>query len=323
MSANKFKIVFMGTPHFAAHSLGEILKAGIDVACVITGPDRPAGRGQKEKSSAVKMLAKEKRLDILQPEKLKAPEFLEKLSSYNADMFVVVAFRMLPEAVWAMPPKGTINLHASLLPDYRGAAPINHAIINGEKKSGITTFFIEKEIDTGKIIDSSEVKLSDDMNAGMLHDRLMERGAELLVETIQKISRGEDLQLHVQPAGGTAKHAPKIFPSDCYIDWSGELDTIYNKIRGLSPYPGARTKILTQEDREIHVKIFSAEKERGSHNMEAGRLITDNKEYLKVAVKDGFLVIKSIQLPGKKAMATENMLRGNDASRWVLSPTFT
>ncbi len=252
---------------------------------------------------------------------------------------MVVAFRMLPEVVFAMPPLGTINLHASLLPDYRGAAPINHAIINGETLSGISTFFIEKEIDTGKIIMQEKVGISDNMDAGMLHDKLMEKGSELLVQTIRKIEKyGPDIKTHpdllnqaelLDRLGRAPKIAPKIFPEDCEIDWTDSIENTFNFIRGLSPFPGARTKIkdgsenLTDDKtgnssgKEISVKIFSTKKESGKHKAPVPSLHTDNKTYLKVAVNGGFLHIKELQVPGKKRMAIEDFLRGNSVSGWM------
>lgn len=298
------RIVFMGTPDFAVTSLDALVQANFDVVAVVTAPDRPAGRGQKLNESAVKKYAVEKHIPVLQPEKLKNPEFLETLASYKADLQVVVAFRMLPEVVWNMPPKGTINLHGSLLPQYRGAAPINHAIINGEKESGVTTFFLTHEIDTGNIILSDSVAIADDETAGDLHDKLMHVGANLLVKTLKTIEAGE-VSEQPQPQSGDLKHAPKIFKDDCKIDWNNQAQAIYNLIRGLSPYPTAFTFL---NDKTL--KIFKAELEDKEPGIVAGGFLTDGKTYLKFAAKDGFIKLLDIQYEGKKRMLIEDFLRG-------------
>jgi len=298
------RIVFMGTPDFAVASLDALVQANFDVVAVVTAPDRPAGRGQKLNESAVKKYAVEKHIPVLQPEKLKNPEFLETLASYQADLQVVVAFRMLPEVVWNMPPKGTINLHGSLLPQYRGAAPINHAIINGEKESGVTTFFLTHEIDTGNIILSDSVAIADDETAGDLHDKLMHVGANLLVKTLKTIEAGE-VSEQPQPQSGNLKHAPKIFKDDCKIDWNNPAQPIYNLIRGLSPYPTAFTFL---NDKTL--KIFKAEIEDKEPGIVAGGFLTDGKTYLKFAAKDGFIKLLDIQYEGKKRMLIEDFLRG-------------
>lgn len=298
------RIVFMGTPDFAVASLDALVQANFDVVAVVTAPDRPAGRGQKLNESAVKKYAVEKHIPVLQPEKLKNPEFLETLASYKADLQVVVAFRMLPEVVWNMPPKGTINLHGSLLPQYRGAAPINHAIINGEKESGVTTFFLTHEIDTGNIILSDSVPIADDETAGELHDNLMHTGANLLVKTLKAIEAGE-VSEQPQPQSGDLKHAPKIFKDDCKIDWNNQAQAIYNLIRGLSPYPTAFTFL---NDKTL--KIFKAELEDKEPGIVAGGFLTDGKTYLKFAAKDGFIKLLDIQYEGKKRMLIEDFLRG-------------
>ena len=298
------KIVFMGTPDFAVASLDALVQANFDVVAVVTAPDKPAGRGQKLNESAVKKYAVEKGIPVLQPEKLKNPEFIEELSAYQADLQVVVAFRMLPEMVWNMPPKGTINLHGSLLPQYRGAAPINHAIINGEKESGVTTFFLKHEIDTGDTILSESTPIGDDETAGELHDKLMAIGANLIVKTLKAIEANE-VQEQPQLQSETLKHAPKIFKDDCKIDWNNTSQTVHNLIRGLSPYPTAFTFL---NDKTL--KIFKAEIEDKESAIVAGGFLTDGKTYLKFATKDGFIKLLDIQYEGKKRMLIEDFLRG-------------
>ncbi|KRT14756.1 methionyl-tRNA formyltransferase [Pedobacter ginsenosidimutans] len=298
------KIVFMGTPDFAVASLDALVQANFDVVAVVTAPDKPAGRGQKLNESAVKKYAVGKGIPVLQPEKLKNPEFIEELRSYKADLQVVVAFRMLPEIVWNMPAKGTINLHGSLLPQYRGAAPINHAIINGEKESGVTTFFLKQEIDTGDIILSDSVPIADDETAGELHDKLMVVGANLLVKTLRAIE-ANNITEQPQPQNDDLKHAPKIFKEDCKIDWNSPAQTIHNLIRGLSPYPTAFTVL-----NEKNLKVFKAEIEDKEPGIVAGGFLTDGKTYLKFAAKDGFIKLLDIQYEGKKRMLIEDFLRG-------------
>jgi len=294
----------MGTPDFAVASLDALVQANFNVVAVITAPDKPAGRGQKINESAVKRYAVEKGIPVLQPEKLKSPEFLEELKSYEADLQVVVAFRMLPEVVWNMPSKGTINLHGSLLPQYRGAAPINHAIINGEKESGVTTFFLTHTIDTGDIILSDKTPIADDETAGELHDKLMVIGANLLVKTVTAIAEGNFTE-QPQPQSDVLKHAPKIFKDDCKINWNNPSQLIYNLIRGLSPYPTAFTLL---NDKTL--KIFKAELENKEPGIAAGGFLSDGKTYLKFATKDGFIKLLDIQYEGKKRMLIEDFLRG-------------
>jgi len=294
----------MGTPDFAVASLDALVQANFNVVAVITAPDKPAGRGQKINESAVKRYAVEKGIPVLQPEKLKNPEFLEELKSYEADLQVVVAFRMLPEVVWNMPSKGTINLHGSLLPQYRGAAPINHAIINGEKESGVTTFFLTHTIDTGDIILSDKTPIADDETAGELHDKLMVIGANLLVKTVTAIAEGNFTE-QPQPQRDVLKHAPKIFKDDCKINWNNPSQLIYNLIRGLSPYPTAFTLL---NDKTL--KIFKAELENKEPGIAAGGFLSDGKTYLKFATKDGFIKLLDIQYEGKKRMLIEDFLRG-------------
>lgn len=298
------KIVFMGTPDFAVASLDALVQANFEIVAVVTAPDKPAGRGQKLNESAVKKYAVENGIPVLQPEKLKNAEFLEELKSYQADLQVVVAFRMLPEIVWNMPPKGTINLHGSLLPQYRGAAPINHAIINGEKESGVTTFFLTHTIDTGDIILSERTEIADDETAGDLHDKLMVIGADLLVKTVTAIDAGNYTE-QPQPQSEVLKHAPKIFKEDCKIDWNKPSQEVYNLIRGLSPYPTAFT---TFNDKTL--KVFKAELEDKEPAIAAGGFLTDGKTYLKFATKDGFIKLLDIQYEGKKRMLIEDFLRG-------------
>lgn len=303
------RIIFMGTPEFAVPSLNKLYEAGYHIVAVITAPDKPAGRGMKLTESAVKKYAVEKNLKILQPEKLKDPAFLEELRSLNADVQVVVAFRMLPEVVWNMPPMGTINLHASLLPQYRGAAPINWAIINGEKETGITTFKLQHEIDTGNILLLKKMNISDTETAGSLHDKMKESGAELLLETIGQLEKGT-LKEAAQPSLFTIHHsplhhAPKIFTETCEINWNNNVDEIYNLIRGLSPYPAAFTFL-----NEKKLKIFSSEKEKSNIQNEPGKNFTDHKTFLKFSANDGFILLKEIQPEGKKRMKIEEFLRG-------------
>ena len=309
------KIVYFGTPEFASSQLEAIISAGYEVAAVVTVPDKPAGRGKKIQSSDVKDTALRYGLPILQPVSLKSADFLEELSSYNADLFVVVAFRMLPEVVWSMPSKGTFNLHASLLPQYRGAAPINHAIINGEQVTGLTTFILDKEIDTGEIIKQEIVKIEDDETAGTLHDKLMLLGNKVVVETIKMIEEGnvnsQSQQTIIQRDKIMLKPAPKIFKEDCKIDWTRDAKSIYNFIRGLSPYPAAHTQFVSDDNTILDLKIFEATIEaRHQDDTELYQIKTDAKSYLKVALKDAFINIKVLQQAGKKAMPIADFLRG-------------
>ncbi len=300
------RIIFMGTPDFAVASLEALLNAGENVVAVITSPDKPAGRGQKLQQSAVKQFAVANNIPVLQPEKLKNPDFLTELKSYKADLQVVVAFRMLPEIVWNMPPLGTINVHASLLPQYRGAAPINHAIINGEKETGVSTFLLQHEIDTGNILLATKVKIEETDNAGILHDKLMRAGADTLIETIKGFKANTLVPIPQEEViTEELKHAPKIFKEDCKIDWNCSNDAVYNKIRGLSPYPAAFTTIENKT-----LKIYEVEKEANSSQTQIGDFITDKKTFLKFASADGLISLKSIQIEGKKRMSIEEFLRG-------------
>src|SRR5690606_5949771 len=299
--------IFMGTPEFAVASLAALLGAGNDIVAVVTAPDKPAGRGRKLQQSAVKQYALAQGIPVLQPEKLRDTGFLASLRALHADLQVVVAFRMLPEAVWSMPPHGTVNLHASLLPQYRGAAPINHAIINGETESGVTTFLLQHEIDTGHVLFAERVAIGPDDTAGDLHDRLMAVGAALLVKTVDAISTDAAKPVpQAQLAPGTAlKHAPKIFKEDGRIDWHKPLDEVYNLIRGLSPYPAAYTEL---DNRSI--KVFRAAKEKVNVSYPVGTYLTDGSSYLKVACSDGYIHIWELQMAGKKRMDINAFLRG-------------
>ena len=298
------KIVFMGTPDFAVSSLNALKNAGFDIVGVVTAADKPAGRGQKLNESAVKKYAVEKGLKVLQPLKLKDPEFIAELQALNADLQVVVAFRMLPEVVWNMPPKGTINLHGSLLPQYRGAAPINHAIINGEKETGVTTFFLKHEIDTGDVIFSTSTPITEEDTAGTLHDKLMNIGAELIVKTVKAIEDGNYTEVP-QPMDTELKFAPKIFKDFCEINWKQDNNIVYNHIRGLSPYPTAFTFL-----NEKTLKVFKVEKEATTPKTAAGIFETDGKTFLKFATNNGYINLLELQLEGKKRMQVDEFLRG-------------
>lgn len=300
------RIVFMGTPDFAATILQHLVENDYNVVGVITAADKPAGRGRKLNQSAVKKYALSQNLPILQPTNLKSEEFQEELKKWNANLQIVVAFRMLPKSVWAMPEYGTFNLHASLLPEYRGAAPINWAIINGETKTGVTTFFIDDKIDTGEIILQSEVDIKEDEVVGELHDKLMYLGANLVAETVDLIAKG-DVTTTKQPEL-EEKSAPKLFPDNCKIDWSKPLQDIYNHIRGLNPYPAAWTTIVNGEE-EVSAKIYGVSKENTSHSLNNGTIITTKKE-LKVAVTDGYLNIHQLKISGKKLMDAQSLLNG-------------
>ena len=325
MTKKDLRIVYMGTPDFAVEPLKRLVENGYNIVGVITMPDKPAGRGHKLQFSAVKQYAVEQGLNILQPEKLKDPEFLQQLKELNADLQVVVAFRMLPEVVWAMPKFGTFNLHASLLPQYRGAAPINWAIINGEIETGVTTFFLTHEIDTGKIIQQERIPISETDNVGIIHDKLMMLGAGLLLQTVDSIIAGTVTakpQEELYKNESELKPAPKIFKETCMIDWSKSATDIYNLVRGLSPYPAAWSELQTEDGTKLAVKIYETEKELCSHNHEAGKILTDNKTYIKVAAADGYIHLKSLLLPGKKRMQVEELLRGfkiEENSRFVYS----
>ncbi|MFT5919111.1 MAG: methionyl-tRNA formyltransferase [Granulosicoccus sp.] len=306
----KARIVFMGTPDFAVATMDALNKAGNNIVGVVTAPDRPAGRGQKARASAVKEYAVEHGLKVLQPEKLRNEEFLDDLRSLNADLFIVVAFRMLPEAVWAMPSKGTINLHASLLPQYRGAAPINWAIINGEKQTGVTTFFIQKEIDTGDLIHQEKVKITEEMNAGELHDQLMNVGAGLIVKTVEDVMSGDHPSTpQSEIAEGALRSAPKIQKETCRINWKDSVENVVNLIRGMSPYPAAFTE-FEKDGQNFRMKVFQAKKVEGSaSNSEPGTLIQENDRLL-ATCSNGVISLEEVQLSGKKRMLSGELLRG-------------
>ena len=298
----------MGTPQFAVASLDELIKAGSEIVGVITAPDKPAGRGQKISESAVKQYAVANGLRVLQPTNLKDPEFLAELRSLDADLQVVVAFRMLPEEVWNMPDKGTINLHASLLPNYRGAAPINWVIINGEKESGVTTFFLKHEIDTGNVLFTEKVTLTGHETAGDLHDRLMNKGAGLLVKTVKAVESGrynEHPQASLHAEDVELKNAPKIYKDNCKIDWNRPVIEVYNLIRGLSPVPTAFTELNGKT-----LKIYRADYQETEPGVQSGGFLTDNKSHLKFAAKDGFINVTDVQMEGKKRMEIAEFLRG-------------
>ena len=294
----------MGTPEFAVASLKAVIDTGHEIAAVITVPDKPAGRGQKLAISAVKEFALTQTITILQPAKLKDPDFLVELKMLNADLFIVVAFRMLPETVWSMPKYGTINVHASLLPQYRGAAPINHAIMNGETETGVTTFFITKEIDTGPLILQKSISIGKNDSAGDLHDKLMILGAQTLIKTLNLIENRELVSIP-QSTTEVLLTAPKIFKEDCEIDWETSGEEIFNFIRGLSPYPTAYTVM-----RNLKLKIFSADFILQSHEDEPGTYFTDGSAELRFACTNGFILIKELQLEGKKRMKVSEFLRG-------------
>jgi methionyl-tRNA formyltransferase len=310
MPISPTRIIFMGTPDFAVASLDAILRAGYNIVAVITAPDKPAGRGMQLNQSAVKQYSLTHNLRLLQPEKLKAPPFLEELRSLSADLQIVVAFRMLPEIVWNMPPMGTVNLHGSLLPQYRGAAPINWAIINGETETGVTTFKLQHDIDTGNILLQEKMPIGAGETAGELHDRMKVIGAELLVRTIDGLiagTLGETPQIDVlrKPATPGLKHAPKIFSETARIDWTQSTTSIYNLIRGLSPFPAAYTYL----DGKL-LKIFRATRDPSLPSLSPGQTDTDNRTYLRFAATDGYIRATDLQLEGKRRMTVEEFLRG-------------
>ena len=312
--ADGLRIVFMGTPDFAVESLKTLVENEYNVVGVITMPDKPAGRGHKVQFSPVKQYALEHKLCILQPEKLKDEAFLDELRSLRADLQIVVAFRMLPEVVWNMPPYGTFNLHASLLPQYRGAAPINWAIINGEKETGATTFFLTHEIDTGKIILQEKLPISETDDAGSVHDRLMLLGANLVKTTVDLLIDGKTDaidQAQFIPADLVLKSAPKIFKETCEININQDVEDVYNFIRGMSPYPTAWIELcFPNQTEKILMKVFEAEKDYETHNLPIGTVVTDGKKFAKIALIDGFIQLKSVQISGKKRMEIGELLRG-------------
>lgn len=306
------RIVFMGTPDFAVATLKALIEHNYNVVGVITAPDRPAGRGQKLRASAVKAFALEHKLNILQPTNLKAESFIEELKALNANLQIIVAFRMLPKVVWQMPEFGTFNLHASLLPQYRGAAPIHWAIINGETKTGVTTFFIDEKIDTGAIIKSEATAIGNQTTVGELHDDLMTIGSALVIETV-KLIETDAVETTIQPQTEDLKTAYKLNRDNCKIDWTQPIDIIYNKIRGLNPFPTAWCYLDNNEEKPLSVKIYGVEKVEELHTIEAGKLIV-SKNALKVACKGGYINILEIQLPGKRKMEVKSLLNGYNFS---------
>ncbi len=314
MEKKDLRIVYMGTPDFAVESLRCLVEGGYNVVGVVTMPDKPMGRhGSVLQPSAVKIYAQEQGLKILQPEKLKEESFLEELRALKADLQIVVAFRMLPEVVWNMPPLGTFNLHASLLPQYRGAAPINWAVINGDTETGITTFFLKHEIDTGEIIQQVRVPIADTDNVGVVHDKLMMLGGRLVVETVNAILAGS---VKTMPQEGLVQDvadlrpAPKIFKETCRIDWNKSLKQVYDFVRGLSPYPAAWTELRQPDGKVLVLKVYEAGKVNAEHNLHPGTVCTDGKTFFHVAVQGGYLDLLAIQLAGKKRMNVADFLRG-------------
>lgn len=310
----------MGTPEFAVATLGSLLMNGFNIVAVVTVPDKPAGRGRSIQKSAVKKFAESSYIPVLQPISLNDPEFIQDLEKLNPDIFIVVAFRKLPEAVWKLPPAGTINLHASLLPYYRGAAPINHAIINGETRTGVTTFFIDDQIDTGNILLREEIHISPCENAGDLHDRMTVIGARLVIKTLEGV---EDKSIKTQPQsdflipGAEIRPAPKIHTEDCVINWNSGAVKIHNLIRGLAPTPGARSVLRTKKA-SLSLKIFETLPELEKHSLAPGTIISDAKQFIKIACADGFLDITNLQLEGKKKMNSIEFLRGYKISDYTI-----
>jgi len=314
------RIIFMGTPDFAAGVLEAIVAENHhEVAAVVTAVDKAAGRGMKIQSSAVKLYAEKHQLPILQPEKLRDEAFIESLSNFHADIFVVVAFRMLPKAVWQMPPKGTINLHASLLPQYRGAAPINWAIINGETVTGVTTFFINEQIDEGNMILAENVPILKEDDAGTLHDKLLRLGKNLVLETLKQIANNTFIEKkQIISANEPLKTAPKLLKENCVIDWNKNAEEIFHFIRGLSPYPGAFSRYKNKNGEESILKIFSVDFMDEKHDFPLGMTLTDNKNYMRIFCENGSVFVKMLQLFGKKRMPVEEFLLGNKQFNGIL-----
>jgi methionyl-tRNA formyltransferase len=313
MDKKDCRLVFMGTPDFAVESLKILTENNYNIVAVVTNPDKPAGRGQKLRESPVKKYASSKGLNILQPSNLKDEQFKEKLRELNPTLQVVVAFKILPPSIFTIPTHGTFNLHASLLPQYRGAAPINHAIINGETETGVTTFFLDEKVDTGKIIDQRKVSISKTDTAGSLHDKLMKEGAELVQSTVDSIINNS---YTIKPQNqlinkfDTLKKAPKIYNKDCRINWQKDINSIHNFIRGLSPYPAAWTELADENGKRKKTKILYSEPLAENHELSYGAIKTDKKNYLMIAADDGFIDIKKLQTEGKKKMQIDEFLRG-------------
>ncbi len=311
MNAKEIRIVFMGTPEFAVPSLKALVKEGYNVVGVVTTPDKPAGRGQKLHQSDVKLATLELGLPILQPEKLRDEEFQRQLQALNPDLGIVIAFRMLPRSVWALPRLGTFNLHASLLPEYRGAAPINWAIINGDKKTGVTTFLLNEEIDKGAIIGQKEVPIGDEDNIGTMYEKLMEIGTGLVLESVNRLAAGDVNpieQAHIDES--TLRPAPKIFKEDCRIDWSKDGESIVNFVRGLSPYPAAWGALRYPDGSESSAKIFKVSFQAKSHDLQYGTILSDNRTAIEVACKDGLISLHELQMAGKRRMQVKELLLG-------------
>ncbi len=312
MTAKNLRIIFMGTPDFAVASLTALVEDGYQVVGVVTAPDKPAGRGQKMHQSAVKIYAQAHNLPVLQPEKLKDENFLAELKSLKPDLQIIVAFRMLPEVVWKLPALGTFNLHGSLLPRYRGAAPLNWAVMNGDTESGVTTFLLKQEIDTGNILFWEKVPVLPDQTVGELHDQLMAIGAGLVVKTVKALADGSAIpiaqeKLEIEPE---KLHAPKIYKEDCRINWELDSQKNHNKVRGLSPYPTAWTELAAPYKENISLKIFRTSLEKDAHAYPPGTILSDQKKWMKIACSDGYLLITDLQLAGKKRMGIEEFLRG-------------
>lgn len=318
MDKKDLRIVYMGTPDFAVAPLKSLLEGGYNVVAVITMPDKPSGRGMKLQASAVKMHALEQHIPVLQPEKLKDEAFLDELRSFKADLQIVVAFRMLPEVVWDMPPMGTFNLHASLLPQYRGAAPIHWAVMNGDAETGVSTFFLQQEIDTGDLLLQEKIDIGPDENTGSVHDRLMILGAEVVCRTVDALLAGT-VQPIPQPAG-QVKLAPKLFKDNTRIDWTRTSAELHDFIRGLSPFPVAWTEMIGKDASILGVKVFEAKPEKAEHALKPGTLVVEGKKVLKVAVADGYIRLERFQLAGRKALNSDEFLRGfpEIADFWLL-----
>ena len=314
MEKKDLKIVYMGTPEFAVESLKRLVEGGYNVVAVVTMPDKPMGRhGSVLQASPVKQYAVSQGLKVLQPEKLKDEAFVEELRSLQADLQIVVAFRMLPEVVWNMPPMGTFNLHASLLPQYRGAAPINWAVMNGDTETGITTFFLKHEIDTGEVIQQVKVPIADTDNVEIVYDKLMMLGGDLVLETVDAIIAGTVKSIPQEEmfaSEAELRPAPKIFKETCRIDWNKGVKGVYDHVRGLSPYPAAWTELCAEEGKPQVLKIYETEKIFAEHGLPVGTVDTDQKTYFRIAVKDGFVNLLSLQLAGKKRMQVGDFLRG-------------
>lgn len=312
MNAKELRIVFMGTPEFAVPSLRALVEGGYNVVAVVTTPDKPAGRGQKLHESDVKIAARELGLPILQPEKLRAPEFVEAMQALRPDLGIVIAFRMLPETIWAMPRLGTFNLHASLLPQYRGAAPINRAIMNGERETGVTTFLLNHEIDKGAILAQERMPILPEDNVGTLYDKLMHAGTKLVTETVDRIAAGDIAPIEQQHIDeSTLKPAPKIFKEDCRIDWTQPGTEIVNLVRGLSPYPAAWSFLRREEEAEpITAKIFAARFEAAAHDTACGTVESDCRTFVRVACSDGWILLEELQIAGKKRLPVRELLLG-------------